>query len=140
MKIYLFLILGLTLHCTSTEKSSTEQLEPLNIQNKTYVSYYDGEVLNSITFTDFGYVYMNGEMETTEKGIISKIDSVKRQVLIRQDLIIHVSGLEEKDSTYFLLDFPTDTTLVHSKRIQFNRKSEKYDTLNLSPYTMYLKK
>lgn len=116
----------------------TSSIEIHKIEGSTFVNYFDGQELNEIIFEEQQYIFQNVEMETTESGTY-EFASTSNMVILHRSQIVYPSGEKELDNTIFIAQFPNDTTLIHTKRIEFNKRTQKQDTILLEPFPMYLK-
>lgn len=133
----IILCFGLILGCTSEINVNKHVNDDFQIENSVYVDYYEGEELNKLVFKKNTFEYTNAEMETFESGIYEFSPKLKYGILHRT-LIIYPSGEKENDSTDFILNFPNDSILIYSKRIEFSEKSNKRDTILLNSLPMHL--
>lgn len=124
--------------CTSGIDNNNVLKMDFQIENRTYIDYFEGEELNSLVFGKEKYTYHNVEMETIETGTY-EVDSTSKICILRRSQVEYPSGETEEDKTIFILKFPNDTTLVYTKRISYNEQLQIQDTTLLDPFPMYLK-
>ena len=126
MQVFLYLIFyycigGHSVHLTMSVRSH-------NLKDHTYVEYFEGQALNSLTLYDDNYRYQNGEMEREEYGTY-QYDTLFRQLRLKREQIIYPNGFSEEDCVLYQIDVPNDSILVYRQRIACIARGVESDTV-----------
>lgn len=121
--LFYYCIGGHSVHPTMSIRSH-------DLKGRTYVEYFEGQVLNSLTLYDDDYRYQNGEMGREEYGAY-QYDTISRQLRLKREQMIYPNGFSEEDCVLYQIDVPNDSALVYRQRIACIARGVESDTVTI---------